>query len=176
MDLDLRARGESQCTMTYSTWQFVFTHRFSSSQSISIASCFSNELLGVTEELLWGGCPCSWVFCFYFCCLSGGKGLWNGLVHLLCAITTERKYFFLPWVVSLLWWWEAKGCEALVCVLVGGTAEPRWCVGMSNIYIKNRQGNSLIGSERSSSCSCKVLKLSLCLLLLQMFLWVCLSP
>lgn len=130
-----------------------------------------------TRVLVGGVCACSWVFHFCLRCSSRGKCQRSGLVHLLGAMTTEREYFFLPLVVSLLWRWEAKGRGVLViCVLAGGTAEPRWCVGMSELYIKNGQGNGLTGSERSPSCSCKLLKLSLCLLLLQMFLWVSLPP
>lgn len=41
---------------------------------------------------------------------------------------------------------------------------------------KKLSGNSLIGSERSPSCSCKLLESSLCFLLLRTFLWVTLQP
>lgn len=44
------------------------------------------------------------------------------------------------------------------------------------ISTRDCQGNSLIGSERRPSCSCKQLELSLCFLLLQMFPWVTLQP
>lgn len=157
----------------------MFTHGFSWSQSISIASHFSNEPPGVTQEFLRGEFVLVLGF-FISAFVAHPEANANEvdlLVHLLGAMTTEREYFFVPLVVSLLWRWEAKGRGVLViCVLAGGTAEPRWCVGMSELYIKNGQGNGLTGSERSPSCSCKLLKLSLCLLLLQMFLWVSLPP
>lgn len=136
----------------------MFTHGFSRSQSISVESHFSSELLGVTRVCLCGGCACSWVFHFCLCCSSGGKCQWNRLVHLLCPRTTEREGFCLPLVVSL------PGRRELVsCVLAGGTADACLCVGLSNLYIKNGQGNHLLGSERSPSCSCKLLELPLCL-------------
>lgn len=44
------------------------------------------------------------------------------------------------------------------------------------ISTRNCQGNSLTGSERRPSCSCKQLEWSLCFLLLQMFPWATLQP
>lgn len=72
----------------------MFTHGFSRSQSISIASRFPSDVQGVTQECMGGFCACSWGFHFCFCCSSGGKCHWNGLVHLLCAIAAEG--IFLP--------------------------------------------------------------------------------
>lgn len=141
----------------------MFTHGFSRSQSVFIASHFSSELPAVTREYLWGGCACSWVFHFCLCCSSGGKCQWNGLVHLLCTRTTGREGFCLPLVVSLPGWGKQKAAEPVGCVLAGETADACLCVGLSHLYIKNGQGNHLLGSERSPSCSCKLLELPLCL-------------
>lgn len=90
---------------------------------------------------------------------------------MLCAITTEKDFFH-----AALGGWASVmvGSKQLrsPCRLC-----PAWwkCVGLSNIYRRNCQGNSLIGSERRPSCSCKLLEFSLCFLLLQMFSWVTLQ-